>query len=167
MVHRIMVQSPNWYNFFWPKRGTILRIGLYFHVTFRLVLCTLFRFADVTEAIVWKRRRGEERRLQGIPFLIPLLWFPNPTRVSLSLSQGVASALLNLLVSRFKTNSSKDSGTMALLVDHLPIIHHQATNCISISARDMGTLKFNFWQPWNKKYGLMGFRWCSCWILLK
>ena len=61
---------------------------------------------------------------------------------------------------RFKTNSSKDSGTMALLVDHFPIIHHQATNCISTSARDMGTLIYNFWQPWNKKYGFMGFRWC-------
>ena len=25
---------------------------------------------------------------------------------------------------RYETNSSKDSGTMALLVDYLPIIHH-------------------------------------------
>ena len=66
--------------------------------------------------------------------------------------------LLNLLVSIFKTNSSKDSGTMALLVDNLPIIQHQASNCIPTSARDMGTLIYNFWQPWNKKYGFMGLR---------
>ena len=56
-------------------------------------------------------------------------------------------ALLNLLVYESPTKISKDSGTMALLVDYLPIIHQQAANCIFISARDMGTLIYNFWQP--------------------
>ena len=48
---------------------------------------------------------------------------------------------------RFETNSSKESGTMAKLVDNLPIIWQQSRKCISISARDMGTLIGIFWQP--------------------
>ena len=43
---------------------------------------------------------------------------------------------------------------MALLVAHLPIIHHQATNCTPISARDMGTLIYNFWQTEIKNIDL-------------
>ena len=42
---------------------------------------------------------------------------------------GRFSSLLQLThysaqIVRYETNSSKDSGTMALLVDYLPIIHH-------------------------------------------
>ena len=62
------------------------------------------------------------------------------------------------------TKSSQDSITMAVLVDHLPIIYQQNGNCIFISARDMGTLIYKIWQPWNKKYGFMGFWWCLWWI---
>ena len=49
--------------------------------------------------------------------------------------QEASCPLLNLLVYERPTKSSKDSGTMAWLVDHLPIIHQQAANCIFISAR--------------------------------
>ena len=66
--------------------------------------------------------------------------------------------------SRRQTKMLEDSVTMLLQAIIMPIIWHDSCKSISTSNKDMATLIYKKWQPWNKKCGFPDYIGCFCWI---